>query len=134
MTLLAIITQIALGNVCMMNVAYTTDISTSMSMHHGSMEMVMSPVIPMSPLHCISCIAVVIKQAPPFTIPCDNDHCVSHTSDTALIATPAYPLISIALPIAAHTLITKKYIAIPQTIYAAPPHSRLQTDTIVLLI
>lgn len=132
--MLASIMQIALGNVCMMNVAYAEEGSQSMMMQHGGMEMVMSPVIPMSPLHCLSCVKVEIKQAPPFTIPCEKGHCVSHTTDNAMVGIPAsHPLLALALPVIKRTFLTTHDTSDNHTTNHSLSHRQVSTKTIVLL-
>lgn len=131
--ILASVLQITLGNICMANSAYKQE-SAQPVMHHEAMEMVMSPVLPMSPSHCHSCVRVEIRQATPFTLPCHNGHCVSHHPSAETEGIPIkHSLIAVVLPLVQHTRIQQEHLSRVRDEILIPPITQQHTKTIVLL-
>ena len=90
----AVAAQVLLGNLCFMPMAYGAD---AMPMDHDMqeieqvMEMVMTPVNAMSPLHCEGCVTISrpkhhTSSMDAGRMPCNDGHCLSeHTPSTATI-------------------------------------------------
>ena len=89
----AVTTQILLGNLCFMPMAFAGE---TMPMDHDMeemeevMEMVMTPLNPMSSLHCDGCVAVIRSKHHESPMgggmPCNDGHCLSeHSPSTATV-------------------------------------------------
>lgn len=83
-TSIGFIAQVLLGNVCMMPMAFAASMPAAPESH---MEMVMTPIIPMSPLHCDQCVTVTPMGGDLFSgkTSCAG-HCLSQ-SDIAVVGT-----------------------------------------------
>lgn len=86
--------QVLLGNLCMMPFASAME---AMPMDHDMeemeqiVEMVMTPVHPMSSVHCDGCVTITRPKhhSSPMTggMPCTDGHCLSgHSPSTAVVA------------------------------------------------
>lgn len=56
---LVFVSQVLVGNLCLTPIAYAAGMPVPKSTH---MKMVMTPVIPMSPLHCENCVVLQEKS------------------------------------------------------------------------
>ncbi len=92
-TAVVVATQVFLSNFCFMPMAYGED---AMPMDHDMpemeqvTEMVMTPMHPMSTVHCDGCVTITRPKhdSLPMTggMPCNDGHCLSeHTPSTAVI-------------------------------------------------
>lgn len=79
----AFLAQNVIGSFCFMSMAHAaTEPAHEMEDKMEHMEMIMSPVVPMSSMHCENCVKVedLHYEEPPAMqgIPCDTEHCLSH--------------------------------------------------------
>lgn len=125
-----------LGNFCTMPMAYAQDMSMPNEAHReASMEMTMTPMVPMSPVHCEHCVKVQHPDPMPMEggMPCGNGHCLTHARSSTSAAAPssnffasaALPALRAALPVAPLELHNQP----PAT---APPSVSTFADTIVI--
>jgi hypothetical protein len=134
----AVTTQVLLGNLCFMPMTLA---ETAMPMDHDMeevMEMVMTPMYPMSTVHCDGCVTITRPKhhSTPMTggMPCNNGHCLSeHSPSTATVTQSSQKdILKIALR-PAHFVID-----VPETTDVAlrprdgPPIRIAQTRTVVL--
>jgi hypothetical protein len=134
----AVTTQVLLGNLCFMPMTLA---ETAMPMDHDMeevMEMVMTPMYPMSTVHCDGCVTITRPKhhSTPMTggMPCNNGHCLSeHSPSTATVTQSSQKdILKIALR-PAHFVID-----VPETTDVAlrprdgPPIRIAHTRTVVL--
>ncbi len=134
----AVTTQVLLGNLCFMPMTLA---ETAMPMDHDMeevMEMVMTPMYPMSTVHCDGCVTITRPKhhSTPMTggMPCNNGHCLSELSPSTATVTQSSQkdILKIALR-PAHFVID-----VPETTDVAlrprdgPPIRIAQTRTVVL--
>jgi len=79
----AFLAQNVIGSFCFMSMAHAAaEPAHEMKDKMEHMEMIMSPVVPMSPMHCENCVKVedLHYEEPPAMqgMPCDTGHCLSH--------------------------------------------------------
>lgn len=103
---LGLLANIIIGNFCMMPMAFAGE---AMPMDHDMeemeqvVEMVMTPMHPMSSAHCEGCVTITRPKhhTPPMTggMPCNDGHCLSgHSPSTAVITqSPLKDVMKIAL-------------------------------------
>jgi len=122
-----------LGNLCMMQMAYAQEMSMPSEAHNESMEMTMTPVVPMTPAHCEHCVKVKNPDANAMgsSMPCSSGHCITHTSPMASATPSSHSFVSIALP-NAEIISFPVFREYSHTESTAPPGIPILTDTIVL--
>ena len=128
MLLIGFVGHVVLGNFCMMQIAMAAD----MPMQHEAMEMVMTPMEPMTPAHCKQC-AHFEKQQPPMSGGCAG-HCLfqSHEVAPVMVQNVGQMFLVAALPpsLTSTTHATTGESFVEST---APPPEVNPTRTIVLL-
>lgn len=105
-TAVVVATQVLLSNFCFMPMAFAGE---EMPMDHDMeemeqvVEMVMTPMHPMSTVHCDGCVTITRPKhhSPPMTggMPCNDGHCLSgHSPSTAVVTqSPLKDVMKIAL-------------------------------------
>ncbi|MBI5794607.1 hypothetical protein HZA87_06050 [Candidatus Uhrbacteria bacterium] len=127
LTATAFSSHVILGSLCMMPMAFAQGMPVS---HGEHMEMAMSPVQPMSPVHCEQCLRVPDSPQMPMSGTCAG-HCLATVSDSRAISHHPSVLAGAALPpaIPAAAASGAADAFIDAT---APPNPPVSTQTIVL--
>jgi hypothetical protein len=134
----AVTTQVLLGNLCFMPMTLA---ETAMPMDHDMeevMEMVMTPMYPMSTVHCDGCVTITRPKhhSTPMTggMPCNNGHCLSeHSPSTATVTQSSQKdILKIALRPAHFVIDVPETTDVALRPHDGPPIRTAQTRTVVL--
>jgi len=124
-----------LGNLCMMPMAYAQEMSMPSEAHDESMEMTMTPAVPMTPAHCEHCVKVKKSDANAMgsSMPCSGGHCLTQRNPVISAALPSsHAIVSVAIPASGVTLPPDSVALHSQPPPTAPPLVARMTDTVVL--
>ncbi len=138
---IAVTAQVFLSNFCFMPLAYAEAV---MPMDHDTeeieevMEIVMTPMYPMSTVHCDGCVTITRPKhhSTPMTggMPCNNGHCLSeHSPSTATVTQSSQKdILKIALRSAHFVIDVPEIINVALKPRDGSPIRIVQTRTVVL--
>ncbi len=127
----AFLLSLLLGNVCLMPNA----VAKEMPMPHDEfMEEMMSPLVPMSPVHCTHCAQLMKEQPSPMSAGCAG-HCLSERSDLAHTVMSRSPLQFAALALPPSPTIIGRSADVGQSLTQTngPPGNSPLTAAVVML-
>lgn len=119
--------NVVFGHFCMMPMVYAA------VPHDDQMEMVMTPMVPMSPAHCEHCASITKQEPPPMSATCAG-HCLSKANDVIGIITTTQSMLSqLALPSSLPVVVASADTGQSFIEANAPPAPSPPTRTVVLL-
>lgn len=138
---IAVTAQVLLSNFCFMPLAYAEAVMPTdhdMEEMEQVMEMVMTPMYPMSTVHCDGCVTIARPKhhSTPMTggMPCNDGHCLSeHSPSTATVTQSSQKdILEIALRPAHFVIDLPEITDAALRPHGGPPIRLAQTRTVVL--
>ena len=125
-----VLANVILGHLCMMPVAYA---SARPAVHGEAIEMVMTPLVPMTPVHCPQCLRVVKVEPLPMRGSCAGN-CLSQGPESVAVTSGISQTRVTAAHVPVHPWSAVGDASAHRAIALVEPLGRLfLTNTVVLL-